>query len=31
MDAIMDELEEIIHYFGYAKLEDNPYGFFDYT
>jgi hypothetical protein len=31
MDDIMEELEDVIHYFGYAKLHDNPYGFFDYS
>ena len=26
----MDELEEVIHYFGYAKSDNNPFSFYDY-
>lgn len=30
LQYIKDQLEESIHFFGYAKHEGNPFGFFDY-
>lgn len=30
LERIMVNLEDMIHYFGYAKIGDNPFGFYDY-
>ncbi len=30
MKYIMSEIEELLHYWGYAKEEGNKFGFFDY-
>ena len=30
MKYAKQELEEVAHYFGYNKVEGNPYGFLDY-
>lgn len=27
---IKDRCDKMIHFFGYSKREDNPYGFFDF-
>jgi len=30
LSYLKDKLEDMIHFFGYAKRGDNLYGFFDY-